>query len=158
MKMFIKWFIKVYKSFLKLCSKTIIILIDLIILMIGIIVKCLKTFKLFLVTNRSSIVQIICVLFMICNGFVLIFDYLNFDYELKLIISKIDSGIDFPPISVCTESNTLFNKRNILNYFDLFQEYSLNELKAERNFNCSNDCRIKYKQHLTLFLGFILSH
>ena len=144
--MSIKGFIKFYKRFLKFCSKTIIILIDLIILIIRLIVKCLKTCKLFLVTNRSSIVQIICVLFMICNGFALIFDYLNFDYELKLIISDNDQGIDFPAISVCTESNKLFDKRNILKYFDLFGEYSEKELTDKRIFNCSNSCKYPFTQ------------
>ena len=139
--MSIKWFILLYKHFLKFCSKTIIILIDLIILIIGIIIKCLKTCKLFVITNRSSIVQLVCVLFMICNGFVLIFDYLNFYYELKLIISKNDRGINWPAISVCTESNALFDKRNILNYFDLVREYSEKELKAKKQYNCSNNCR-----------------
>ena len=137
--MAIKWYTKLYKNFRDICSLIRIILIEVIIISIRLIRKCLKICKLFLMTHRLSIIQLICVSFMICNGFVLISDYLNFDYELKQIISNKD-GIDLSAISVCTERNVLFDIGNILQYFDMKELYSKLKDKWKRNYNCSN-CR-----------------
>ena len=109
------------------------------------IIKCLKACKLFIVTNKLTIIQLICVLFMICNGLLLILDYLKFDYELKLIISKNDRGIDLPAIDICTENNVLFDKRKILKLFDLDRYYSQIEHKLKLHNYCSYYCRPKYK-------------
>ena len=144
--MAIKWYTKLYKNFREFCSLIRIVLIEVIIISIRLIRKCLKICKLFLMTHRLSIIQLICVSVMICNGFVLISDYLNFDYELKQIISDKD-GIDLTAISVCTERNVLFNKRNILQYFDLNREYSELENKLKTDYDCSI-CR-----HRTIYNG-----
>ena len=71
----------------------------------------------------------------------MISDYLNFDYELKLIVSKNDRGIDLPAISVCTESNVLFDKKKVLQYFDLSQKYSRLENKVKTKRLLCEDCR-----------------
>ena len=146
LKMSIKWLTKIFINFLKLCSKTIILVIEEIILLISLIIKCLKVCKNFIVTNKLTIIQLICVLFMICNGLLLILDYLKFDYELRLIISKNDRGIDLPAIDICTESNVLFDKRKILKHFDLDRHYSLIEHKLKLHNYCSYYCRPKYQQ------------
>ena len=79
----------------------------------------------------------ICISFMIFNAFVLISEYLKFSYELKLIISNTNRRIDFPAISVCTESNVLFDKKKVFQYFDLTQEY---ENSVEKELNATDEC------------------
>ena len=61
---------------------------------------------------------------MVYNGFDMTTDYLSFDYVYKLDLLDNDFGYDLPPISVCTESNVLFDKQKALNYFDRSEEYS----------------------------------
>ena len=77
---------------------------------------------------------------MICNGIELISDYLNFDYELKLSVIN-DRGIDLPAISVCTESNVLFDKRKVLLYFDLSREYLRLENEVKLKWDYYENCR-----------------
>ena len=86
----------------------------------------------------------VCVFFMVCNTFVLISDYLNFDYELKLDISQNDREIYLPAISVCTENNVLFEKRKVSQYFDLNREYSQLENKVKMKWDCTRYCRKRY--------------
>ena len=80
---------------------------------------------------------------MICNGFVLISNYLNSDYELKLIVSKNDRGIDLPAISVFTSNNVFFDKRKILQYFDLSREYTRLENEVNLKWDFLEECRRK---------------
>ena len=150
--MSIKLKIKVFINLIKLFWKIIILLIELIISIIGIIIECLKALKFLIVKNRLSFVQLICVLFMIGNGFVLISDYLEYNYQLKLIISNNDKGLDLPTISICTESNRLFDKRKILEYFDISSEYSEYQVNLKSYFNCS-----KCRYHYELVLNYQLS-
>src|ERR1700754_2256671 len=68
-------------------------------------------------------IQVICFSLLVYNGFDLISDYLNFDYNYKLDVLDNDFGADYPGISVCTERNTLFDRTKIIDKFNLTQQY-----------------------------------
>ena len=130
---------KCFRIFLNFYSKFLIWLILIFKLLITKLYKCFTVIKSFLITNRLSIIQVICISFMIYNAFVLISEYLKFGYELKLIFSNNNRGIDLPAISVCTESNVLFDRRKVIQYFDLSREYS----ELENGFNGTKNCKPK---------------
>ena len=76
-------------------------------------------------------VKIICLLVLIKSVFDVTFDYLRFGFEYKLIVSDNTlNGFDLPAISVCTESNVLFDKQKVIKHFGVEQQWDeyLNEI------------------------------
>ena len=94
---------------------------------------------------------------MIYNAFVLISEYLKFGYELKLIFSNNNRGIDLPAISVCTESNVLFDRRKVIQYFGLSREYSEFEITVEKEYSINIEkCKSRLGKTLHIDSDYIL--
>ena len=70
------------------------------------------------------IVKIICLLILIKSVFNVTFDYFKYGFEYKLIVSDNTlNGFDLPAISVCTESNVLFDKWKAIKHFGVEQQW-----------------------------------
>ena len=69
--------------------------------------------------NLFKLISLVCLIFLIYNAIDMTIDFLQFDYEYSLIMNYNKDGIDLMPISVCTESNTLLNRRKVINSFDI---------------------------------------
>ena len=61
-------------------------------------------------------------------------DYLNFNYNYKLIIDDNRRGIELPAIWMCTDSRVLFDKYRVLDYFDMKNDYFIYENKTVNAF------------------------
>ena len=69
--------------------------------------------------NLIKLTNLVCLIILIYNAIDMTIDFLQFDYEYKLFIDYNNDGIDLTPISVCTESDVLFDKRKVINNFDI---------------------------------------
>ena len=61
---------------------------------------------------------LICVINLIYHSIHMTFDYLNFDFKYKLLISN-EQGFYLPPINLCTGANVMFNRSKVIEYFDI---------------------------------------
>ena len=78
----------------------------------------------------SYIISIIFGIMLFYNALEKSLDYLNFNYNYKLIIDDNRRGIELPAIWMCTDSKVLFDKHQVLNYFDMNSDYSEFENKT----------------------------
>ena len=81
--------------------------------------------------NLIKLTNLICLIFLIYNAVDMTIDFLQFDYEYNLIVDFNKNGIDLTPINVCTESNTLLNRRKVINNFDIDLMYNKYESDAK---------------------------
>ena len=66
-----------------------------------------------------KLVNLVCLIILIYNAIDMTIDFLKFDYEYKLFVDYNKDGIDLMPISVCTESDVLFDKRKVIKNLDI---------------------------------------
>ena len=69
--------------------------------------------------NLFIFVKLFCLIILLKSGYDVTSDYLSYPFEYKLIVLDNKYGFDFPSISICTENNILFDKRKIIEYFEL---------------------------------------
>ena len=69
--------------------------------------------------NLFKLINLVCLIFLIYNAIDMTIDFLHFNYDYSLIMDYNTEGIDLMPINVCTESNTLLNRRKVVNSFDI---------------------------------------
>ena len=86
----------------------------------------LKSFKLTENFKNKILITIqsICLILLVFNGLQMTTDYMRFDYLYKMDVLDNDLGYEFPGITICTESQILFDRLKILKYFNATKEYS----------------------------------
>ena len=67
-------------------------------------------------------IKLLFLLILIYGGLEISIDYLSYPYIYKLEI-KSSNGLSLPAITICTESNVLFDKSRINKYFNLSNQY-----------------------------------
>ena len=85
--------------------------------------------------NLIKFINFVCLLFLIYNAIDMTIDFLQFDYEYKLIADYNKNGIDLQPISVCTETDVIFNKRKVISNFDIQIDIVKYEKDASNYYN-----------------------
>ena len=60
-------------------------------------------------------------------------DYLGFEYRYNLIVENNSEGFEWKPMSVCMESKVLFDKHQVIKYFNLSEIYSRYENKINNS-------------------------
>ena len=106
------------------------------------------------------VIQLLCFCLLVYNGFDMTNDYLSFEYVYKLKVLDNDFRYDLPPISVCTESNVLFDKQKTLNYFQRSEEYSRFETNIKQTYEelkAEIDEKIETIENMTNIMGFIMN-
>ena len=69
-------------------------------------------------------VQTICLIILLRSGFELTSDYLEYRFEYKLIVSDNNNGYDLPSISVCTETQVMFDTKKAIDLGMAFEKLS----------------------------------
>ena len=79
----------------------------------------LKNFR----NKLVNVFKLFCFILLVYNSFHILFTYLSFDYNIKLMFASNSFGTDLPQISVCTENNVLYDKNKVMEGFKLREEY-----------------------------------
>ena len=79
------------------------------------------------------------------------FDYFQYPFDYKLIVSDNKYGFDLPAISVCTETNVLFVKNKVIDNFDIRYQWKqlLNSVSNEFEYNFKH-CTEEYEEFLRI--------
>ena len=103
----------------------------------------------------SFLVKIICFIILFYSSILLTIDYFEFHYNYKLTIVSNNNELEIPAISFCTHNNQYFDKRKIIEFFNLnqlFNEYNnKTELQFEKYFL---DCK-KFNRVYCVFLKYL---
>ena len=70
-----------------------------------------------------NVFKLLCFILLVYNSFDIVFTYLSFDYNIKLMFDSNSFGTDLPKISVCTENTVLYDKNKVIERFKLRDEY-----------------------------------
>ena len=82
-------------------------------------------FKKFIFEKRRLLffIKIFFLFVTLYHCIVMSIDYLEFKYRYNLIVEDNSEGFEWKPLSVCTESKVLFDKQNLIQYFNLTEVY-----------------------------------
>ena len=96
-------------------------------------------------------VKTICLIILLLSAMQVTFDYFQYPFEYKLIVSDNKYGFDLPSISVCTETNVLFVKNKVIeNFYIHYQRKQLlNSVSNEFEYNFKH-CTEEYELYLKM--------
>ena len=72
---------------------------------------------------------------MFYNAIDMTLDYLRYNYSYKLIVDDNKEGYDWKQINVCTETNVLFGKSEVIVYFDLENQWKEYQIMVNNHYN-----------------------
>ena len=98
---------------------------------LNLILTISKTFKVIIVSLKEKalnvlkkqyflwFVKLLCFSLLSYHSIQLTFEYLSFKYNYKLIVSDYKQGIDFPNLTVCTDTNIFFDDQKFIQVFNV---------------------------------------
>ena len=80
-----------------------------------------------------NIFKLFCFILLVYNSFDILFTYLSFDYNIKLMFASNSFVTELPQISVCTENDVLYDKNKVIEVFKLREEYKEHVRYVDQN-------------------------